>query len=108
MQSLNQVVISEIVDRIVKAIHPHKVILFGSRARGTEHAHSDLDLLVVADSDKPRWERAAPIYGTLSDIMVQTDLLVYTPAEIEAWKDVRQAFITTAVREGKVLYERPA
>jgi len=34
------------------------------------------------------------------------DVMVYTPEEVTEWSAVPQAFITTAVREGKVLYER--
>jgi hypothetical protein len=33
------------------------------------------------------------------------DIMVYSPAEIQEWSQVRQAFVTTALREGKVLYE---
>ena len=34
------------------------------------------------------------------------DILVYSPDEVQEWSQVRQAFVTTAVREGKVLYEK--
>lgn len=96
----------EIVQRIVDAIHPQRIILFGSRARGDARPDSDLDLLVIADSSEPRYRRAAPLYGALSDILIPMDILVYTPQEVEEWSGVRQAFVTTAVREGKVLYEK--
>jgi predicted nucleotidyltransferase len=98
--------LDEIVHRIVGAVHPRKVILFGSRARGTARASSDIDLLIIADSRKPRSARAAPLYGLLSDIFVPMDILVYTPAEVADWSEVPEAFVTTAVREGKVLYEK--
>ena len=97
--------IDEIVRRIVDAIHPQKIILFGSRARGDAHRGSDIDLLVVAYSPEPRHRRSAPLYGVLSDILVPMDIIVYTPDEVESWSGVRQAFVSTAVREGKVLYE---
>jgi hypothetical protein len=64
-----------------------------------------MDLLVIADSDKPRHQRAAPLYGILSDIFVPMDIMVYSPEEVEEWREVRQAFVTTALREGEVLYE---
>ena len=34
------------------------------------------------------------------------DILVYTPEEVEDWSAVPQAFVTTAVREGTILYEK--
>ena len=95
----------EIVQRIVRTIAPEKVILFGSRARGDAQPGSDIDLLVIARSAKPRHRRAAPLYGALSDILAPMDILVYSPEEVEEWSQVRQAFVTTAIREGKVLYE---
>lgn len=96
----------EIVRRIIEAIHPVKVILFGSRALGVESPESDIDLLVIAESTEPRHRRSSTLYGVLSDILVPMDILVYTPQEVEEWSEVPQAFITTAVREGKVLYEK--
>ena len=97
--------LDEIVQRIVSTFHPERIILFGSRARGEARPDSDVDLLVIADSSKPRHQRAAPLYGAVSDILVPMDILVYTPREVEEWSEVSQAFVTTAVREGKVLYE---
>ena len=97
--------LAEITKRIVQTSHPRRIILFGSRARGRGHAHSDWDFLVIADSDLPRYRRAAPLYRALSDLRQPVDILVYTPAEVEEWKEVPQALVTTATREGKVLYE---
>ena len=95
----------EIVRRIVAASRPRKIILFGSRARGTARPDSDIDLLVIADSSEPRHMRSAVLYGALSDIIVPMDVMVYTPHEVIEWSQVPQAFVTTAVREGRVLYE---
>ena len=40
-------------------------------------------------------------------VEVDVEVIAYTPAEVEDWSAVRQAFVTTALREGKVLYESP-
>ena len=97
----------EIIASIVAEIHPEKIILFGSRARGQARPDSDMDLLVIARSSEPRHRRSAKLYGVLSQFVAPMDIIVYTPQEIEDWSAVPQAFITTAVREGKVLYEKP-
>ncbi len=99
-------ILREVARRIVELVHPEKIILFGSRARGEGGNRSDLDILVIAESAEPRHRRSVPIYGALSDILVPMDIIVYTPAEVEEWSDVPQAFVTTAVREGTVLYEK--
>ena len=95
----------EVVRRIVETIRPERVILFGSQARGEARPGSDIDLLVIANSSEPRHRRSAPLYGALSDILVPMDILVYRPEEVAEWSEVPQAFVTTAIRTGKVLYE---
>ncbi len=107
MIQLEQSLIQEIVQRITRTIRPEKVVLFGSRARGEARADSDIDLLVIAESQQPRYARSAPLYGALSDILMPMDIVVYTPAEVEEWRAVSQAFITRSLREGEVIYEKP-
>ena len=98
---------ADVVHRIVAISHPQRIILFGSRARGVARPDSDVDLLVIADSQQPRCKRSGPLYGSLRDIPIAMDILVYTPGEVREWTRVPQALVTTAVREGKVLYEKP-
>ena len=106
MAQVDAGLMDEIVRRIVETISPQKVILFGSQSRGDARSDSDLDLLVIADSTQPRYRRSVPLYGALSDILVPMDILVYSPEEVKEWSEVRQAFVTTAIREGRVLYEK--
>lgn len=63
-------------------------------------------MLVVKESELPRYRRSVELYARLADVPAEVDILVYTPEEIYEWSAVPQAFVTTAVREGKVLYER--
>jgi len=106
MTTLTPKLVEQIINHIVATADPKKIILFGSRARGDLQSNSDIDLLVIADSVIPRHRRAASLYGALSKIQLSMDILVFTPKEVEEWSGVRQAFVTTAVREGKVLYEK--
>lgn len=97
-----------IVQRVLSAGQPEKIVLFGSQARSTTHARSDYDLLIVQPSDLPRSARSGAYYRALSDLPVEVDIVVVTPEEIRDWESVPQAFITTALREGRTLYERQA
>jgi predicted nucleotidyltransferase len=99
-------VVQDIIRRIVATAPPQKIILFGSRARGDARPGSDFDLLVIKESSEPGYRRDAPLYAALADLPVEVDVLVYTPEEVADWAQVPQAFVTTATREGKTIYER--
>ncbi len=98
---------AEIVRRIRAVARPRKIVLFGSRARGDHRPDSDIDLLVIEDSLLPRYRRSIPLYAALADLPMDVDaeVVVYTPAEVDEWSGASAAFVTTALREGKVLYE---
>jgi len=98
--------LEDIVRRLVEAIDPDKIVLFGSRARGDFHGQSDVDLLIVKSSDQPRHRRAGCAYRALSGIGVPTDILWYTPEEVDEWSEVKYHVATRATREGRVLYEK--
>jgi len=100
--------IDKMVNRIVERFHPWRVILFGSHARGDARSDSDFDLLIVAPSDKPRWRRTALVYRLLAGLGAPKDIIWWTPEEIAEWQGVKAHFINIVLREGKVLYERPA
>jgi predicted nucleotidyltransferase len=97
--------IRAVVRRIVQAAQPDKIILFGSRARGDARPDSDIDVLVIQDSTEPGYRRDAALYLALAGLNAPVDVITYTPEEVSDWSAVPQAFITTAIREGKVVYE---
>ena len=97
---------AELVRRIQEVAQPHRIILFGSRARGTARPDSDFDILVIQDSHLPRHRRAGPLYTAVAKVPAEVEIMVFTPEEVEEWREVPEAFVTTALREGKVVYER--
>jgi len=82
-QSVSQEQIDEIVQRIVRALSPEKIILFGAYARGTPTLDSDVDLLVIWDTDQSPLERYMTVSSLLIPRQFPMDILVHTPAEIE-------------------------
>ena len=99
-------ILEEVVRRILAAGSPVKIVLFGSQARGDSGPGSDLDVLIVEDSSLPRYKRASRYLRALVGVFPAKDVVVWTPQEIEAWSGVPNAFVTTALREGKTLYAR--
>ena len=104
MKPITDQLIQETKNRIVSGVHPEKIILFGSYAYGTPTKDSDLDLLVILPSKEPMHKRVTRIRKLLSDIRVPKDIIVYTPEEVEKWKNASAAFITSIMKKGKVIF----
>jgi predicted nucleotidyltransferase len=98
--------LAEAVRRMLAVGAPIKIVLFGSRARGEARPDSDLDLLVIEESDLPRYKRSGRYRQALLGLFPSKDIVVWTPEEVSEWQAVGNAFITVALREGVVLYER--
>ena len=98
--------LDEVVRRVLSVGSPHKIVLFGSWARGNARPDSDLDLLIIEDSALPRYRRSARYRRALCGVFPAKDVVVWTPSEVEEWKTVPNAFISTVLSEGKFLYER--
>lgn len=96
--------------RIVETVHPERIILFGSHARGEATPDSDVDLLVITteayDAHNSRRKILARLWRSLARIRTPVDLVLSSIDEVEQWRDTTNHLIARALREGKVLYER--
>jgi predicted nucleotidyltransferase len=92
------------VDRLVERFAPERVIVFGSLARGEAGPDSDIDLLVVMPLRGTRRETAVALLRALADFPVPTEVVVLTPSELEATRDLVGAIAYPAVREGRTLH----
>ena len=96
------------VRKIVEAADTRLVILFGSYAAGRPRDGSDLDLLVVAETDS--WHRLSTrLKKELRPLLrpLRLDLLVYTPGSWEKDRRVRGFVAREADLKGVRLYEAP-
>lgn len=97
-------VLDEVIRRVVEVAKPEKIILFGSAARGQLSPHSDLDLLVIAETENPL-AVAGEIYANLRGVGVPVDALVATPGQIERHRDTNGLVFKPALDEGIVVYD---
>ena len=103
-QMVSEQEISSVVSRIVEFYQPEKVILFGSYALGNADENSDLDFLLIKETNEHPLNRAAGIRKALRDILLPMDILVYTPSEISKDQARKFTFIYDVLRSGKILY----
>ncbi len=99
--------LSEAVERIARQFEPLRIILFGSWARGDARPDSDLDLLVVLPHVENKRRSAVEILRALNGLPVSKDVVVTTPEEIAARGNLIGDVLRPALREEKVIYERP-
>jgi predicted nucleotidyltransferase len=96
--------IQQIVQQIVECFHPQRVILFGSYAHGTPTKDSDVDLLVVMETDENPMHVAGLISAAI-DHPFPLDILVITPSDLEEYLNEKAVFATQVITKGVVLYE---
>ena len=95
-----------IADLIMEKYDPEKIILFGSHAYGTPQPWSDVDLLVVMESDRHPVEVSQEILRELPPVMFSIDIIVRTPKTIQRRIALGDTFLKEIMRRGQVMYER--
>ncbi|CAN5184254.1 nucleotidyltransferase domain-containing protein [soil metagenome] len=97
--------IEELIRRLVEALGPERIYLFGSRARGEARPDSDYDLMVVVrGSDLPGYRRDQLAYGALRGMEVAKDVLVWTSDEFDRRRHLVASLPATILREGRLIY----
>ena len=97
--------IREQVSKIVEKFNPLKVVLFGSYAEGTPTPESDVDLLVILETNRAAIELISEISLAL-DHSFPVDIIVKTPQQVEKRIQNGDFFLEKILQTGKVLYER--
>lgn len=94
-----------IVEAFVAEVDPERIVLFGSAARGTMDYDSDLDLLVVVESDEPRWKTTDRLRELRPRRSAAIDIIVANPKDVAETEDDPLFVTHDAKREGRVLYD---
>lgn len=96
--------LDKLVKRIVEAVHPLKIILFGSAARDEMGPDSDMDVLVVMPDGTHRRHTAQYLYGQMHGVKIPFDIIVATPSDLEKHRNTIGLIYRTVLQEGKTLY----
>jgi predicted nucleotidyltransferase len=82
----------------------HSAWVFGSYARGTASAESDIDVIVVAPTDRPFVERFRDYLPAIANAGVGVDLLVYTPEEFARMQAEERPFLVDALADARQVH----
>ncbi|MCX7050153.1 MAG: nucleotidyltransferase domain-containing protein [Candidatus Sumerlaeota bacterium] len=104
--------INAAIQSIVRETQPERIYLFGSYARGEQRADSDIDLLIEESKSfglqNSRLEEINRISSSMmNSYNMPADILVYSSEEIAKWRQTTNHVVARALREGRLLYERP-
>ena len=108
MQRISRQLFQDELGQIIESLKPYKplkIILYGSFARGDYHALSDIDLLIVKDTDRPFLDRIGDVLR-LCRTAFSVEPLVYTPAELAQMEDEGNSFLEEVLKEGVVIHEQ--
>jgi uncharacterized protein len=103
---IDNLIISELVNKIAKGINPDKIYLFGSYAKGEANEDSDLDFLIIKDTHEPRHKRSVEVQRLLIGTKIPADIIVYTNQEFEKEKHNNLSFINSVIQGAQLMYER--
>lgn len=92
--------------RLVEQFQPTRIILFGSQARATADAHSDVDLLVVCPIRGSRRAMMVAMDRALKGLDLAREIIVVSPTEFERDRHIPGTIARPASLEGRVLYDR--
>ena len=99
IKDVDNIQIRNLAQEIKKKFNPRKVILFGSRAYGNPSKESDIDFLIVMETDLSVKQQAFLIRREISS-SVPVDIIVRTPAQVNERIKIGDTFIKTAYETG--------
>lgn len=103
MKPANEVV-DRLVNEIVNAVHPLRIIAFGSAARGEMGQDSDIDVMVVMPEGVHRRRTAQKLYRQIVGLGTPFDIIVATPEDLERHRDNIGLIYQTVLQEGVEVY----
>ena len=101
----DEATLEDIIERVVSAAQPERIILFGSAVTGKMTRHSDIDLLVITTRGH-RGKTTEHIYRRMTGAGYPVDVIVAHPEDLDRFGDSPAMVYREALRNGRVIYDR--
>ncbi|MCF8232404.1 MAG: nucleotidyltransferase domain-containing protein [Bacteroidales bacterium] len=100
---IDKATINQIVNKLARKGNPDKIYLFGSYAAKSQSRDSDIDLLIIKDTNKPRHQRSIEFQRILIGTKLPVDVIVFTNNEFEKEKKKPDSFINSVLKEANLI-----
>jgi len=100
LKDIKRIIIEELEKENIKV---HKIILFGSRARGDFKEDSDWDVLIIVEDDierKKKFLLISNLRKKLAKKLLDVDLIIKNKSELSFYENFYGSVIFEALKEG--------
>ena len=104
--SFDYSLVDVVKNRILEMCNPEKIYIFGSVSRHEAGPDSDIDVLIVMETDLQYFTRPVEFYRAFTRMRIFPDIIVVTPSEVEKALKVQDQFIEDIIYKGDCVYER--
>ena len=102
---IDSATIRQAVNALVTAApNAEQIVLFGSYAKGLANEASDLDFLVIESEVVNRAQEMVRLRRALRKLRIPVDILVYSRAEVNQWRNQTGSALYWAMKEGQVVH----
>ena len=96
----------ELKEALLEVYDPEAIILFGSLGRGDADEFSDVDLLLVIETDRDVEDLSKEMSGYLDPLSKNKHVIVRTPRDFCRQRDIPGTIVFSAARSGKFLFDK--